>query len=644
MANFTLETNRNTAITNIPRLTFQLPQSTSGTVPSTSTPIFFCQTGCQLEFEFKNITNATLKNDGNYFTIIPNDNSNNYINWNGTGVSGQNMTRFDLKEIKFSAPARDVVGAITYNKSIQFYLTFVNSTYTNIMIVISIIGQANNVGTAQTDGFILLNSLAPQIPLRNETKTVSNLGNVNLGNLLPPNKSFFSTLLNDNNLQYIFMTRIIDIPESFLNNLISRVIGSQQSYQSKVNQYTQQIPTNPQGTIIFYTENVKPISSDQVYVCNSNCDRVVGDSTLLQPTFGSSSTTKSESRSASSPSKNIGGATAEKLQEEECEEEYIFPGTRTNVNVKDGSTSSTSADNSNQKNLTNKETNDAVTISIWISILIIFIVIGNILILYWLAKAANVKGMEFFSRELWLNKKNIPWIIITFIGLGGITSCLIAAIFVSKEEISNNDDSTHKFKIRSWALLLIGVIGFYLPCIIILFLKAKNFRGINRTGEIGTNNYSNYPEISKFETLSKKIVKDYSLNPTNFIESSSGKSNLLEASKIYNSLPSDQKSILDKNNPQLSSFIAPSSKLLQEIKSSNSSSLSVTNKKELTDLIQSLDKKPIIVTPKIRNGFLGFITANPDNQYLKDIRKNVKIGSVIPAGLEKFLEESKNIK
>ena len=48
------------------------------------------------------------------------------------------------------------------------------------------------------------------------------------------------------------------------------------------------------------------------------------------------------------------------------------------------------------------------------------------------------------------------------------------------EEISNNDDSTHKFKIRSWALLLIGVIGFYLPCIIILFLKAKNNRILSR--------------------------------------------------------------------------------------------------------------------------------------------------------------------
>ena len=55
MANFTLETNRNTAIQNIPRITFQTPQSTTGANPSTTSPIFFCQIGCQLDFQFSNI-------------------------------------------------------------------------------------------------------------------------------------------------------------------------------------------------------------------------------------------------------------------------------------------------------------------------------------------------------------------------------------------------------------------------------------------------------------------------------------------------------------------------------------------------------------------------------------------------------------
>ena len=117
------------------------------------------------------------------------------------------MIRFDLKEIKFSAPAKDVVGSITYNKSIQFYFTFVNSTYPNIMIVISIIGQVNNVGSTMTDGFVLLETLASQIPTRNQIKNVSNLGNVNLGNLLPTNKSFFSTIIDESTIQYISMTR-----------------------------------------------------------------------------------------------------------------------------------------------------------------------------------------------------------------------------------------------------------------------------------------------------------------------------------------------------------------------------------------------------------------------------------------------------
>ena len=639
MANFTLETNRNTAITNIPRLTFQLPQSTTTVIPSTVTPIFFCQTGCQLEFEFKNITSATFKNDGNYFTIIPNENSNNYINWNGSGVSGQNMTRFDLKEIKFAAPARDVVGAITYNKSIQFYLTFVNSTYTNIMIVISIIGQANNVGTTQTDGFVLLNTLSPQIPLRNDVKTVSNLGNVNLGNLLPTNKSFFSTLLNDNNLQYIFMTRIIDIPESFLDNLISRVIGSQQAYQSKVNQYTQQLPTNPVGTIIFYTENIKPINSDQAYVCNSNCDRVVGNASLLQPTIGSSTTTASATPSTTTRTMT---ATSKLQQQEECEEEYIFPGTKTRVNVKSGSTPSTSADTSNEKELTSseqKKTSNLIFFTILFIVSLIIALFPTILIL--VKSTINSNFMGFFSSELWLNKKNIPWIIIAFIGFIGLSICIIISLIkFDEEKYDNKPESEQKIKIESWKLILIGssIWAFCLLILLMPILKRKYFK------ETETNNYENYgnnPEISKYDSLSNSIIRDYTSNPDNFLTSSSGKSKILEASKIYNNLSPSQKSILDKKNPQLANLFAPNSKLLQYIQSPSTASLSPTNKKDLNNLIQYLDKNLGIVTPKVLSGYEGLKLANPDNKNLKDIENEVKLGSVVPASLKRLLPQYK---
>jgi hypothetical protein len=640
MANFTLETNRNTAITNIPRLTFQLPQSTTSSVPSTISPIFFCQTGCQLEFEFKNITSATLKNDGNYFTIIPNNDSNNYINWNGSGVSGQNMTRFDLKEIKFAAPARDVVGAITYNKSIQFYLTFVNSTYTNIMIVISIIGQANNVGTAQTDGFILLNALAPQIPLRNDVKTVSNLGNVNLGNLLPTNKSFFSTLLNDNNIQYIFLTRIIDIPESFLNNLISRVIGSQQAYQSKVNQYTQQIPTNPVGTIIFYTENIKPINSDQTYVCNSNCDRVVGDAKQLEPTFSSSTTARSAS---TGPSQRVGEVPPNNNQKkEDCKEEYVFPGTKTNVKVKSGSTPSTSADTSNQTELTSSEQKKSFNLIFYSIVYIISLIIALFFTILILVKSTiNSNFSSFFSRELWLNKKNIPWIIIAFIAFIGLSICIIISLIKKDEEkYDNKPESEQKIKIESWKLILIGSsIWIFSLLILAIPIFRREFVRESRINNYG--NFDNYSEIDKFETLRNKIVRDYSSNPNNFLTSSSGKSKILEAFKIYNNLFPYEKSIFDKNNPQLASLFAPNSKILEYIQSPSSSSLSATNKKDLNNLIQYFDKNIGIVTPKVLSGYEGLKLVNPNNKYLKDIENDLKLGNAIPPVLKQILDEYK---
>lgn len=624
MANFTLETNRNTAIQNIPRLTFQLPQSTSGTNPSTTSPIYFCQIGCQLDFQFTNISSAKLQNNGTFFTITPTDNSNNYINWNGSGASGQNMIRFDLKEIKFSAPAKDVVNSITYNRSIQIYFTFVNTTYPNIMIVITIIGQANNVGNALTDGFVLMNSLTPQIPLKREIKNISDLKNVNLGKLLPTNKSFFSTLIDTNSIQYISMTRIIDIPQIFLDTLISRVLNGPDDYQSKVNKYTQQIPSNPPGTIIFYTENIKPINSDEAIVCNANCDQVVGNASLLTPEFGKS-TTAAGTRAISS--KTITKKPAN-VPAEECEEEYLFPGSTTKVNVKCGG-SSTSADTSNEKNLTNEEISKSTTQGILIGLFIVLIIAGTILIFLFLTKAANVNWREIFSPQLWTNPGNIPWIIVTFIGFLAIFSCTTAALFKINEETSDKDISKHKIKAKSWELFLIG-FSIWLVCIIILFLQSKYSFGKDRFG--------NSNEIERFDSLRNRIISDYSSNPSAFTaQGSSGRTNLLEASKIYNNLSPNQKAIINRNNPQLASLLGPNSKLIQEL----GSEYKIGDQKGLSALIQSLEKNPVLITPKVESAFKGLRAANPDNKRLAAMNNNITVGSTVPVGLRAYIKSKK---
>lgn len=633
MSNFTLETNRNTAIQNIPRLTFQPPQTTTGANPSTTSPIFFCQIGCQLDFQFTNINSATLKNDGTYFTIIPADNSNNYINWNGSGASGQNMIRFDLKEIKFSAPARDVVNSITYNRSIQFYYTFVNTTYPNIMIVITIIGQANNVGNALTDGFILLRSLTNQIPLRNETRTVSNLKNVNIGKLLPSNKSFFSTLIATNSIQYISMTRIIDIPQGFLDNLISRIYGDTNAYETRVNEYTRQIPSNPPGTIIFYTENIKPINSDQSIVCNANCDQVVGDSSLLTPEFG---TTTTQTRGAGTTSTRTIPRPTRPVPQEECEEEYVFPGRRTAVRINSGGTG-TSADTSNEKELTTGEKTKAVGDGAFIGLSIVFIIGLSFLIFVFLTKAANLYFFwGIFSRELWLNPKNIPWIIVAFIGFLAITSFLIAAICKLNEE-SNKDESEQNKKIKSWELAIIG-LSIWFVCALILVLKFtslfeklveryRNNNGINR-------GYSYSGNIEKFDNLTSRIINDYTSNPSSFATPDSpSRKNILEASKIYNNLTPEQKSLLNKNNPQIANLIGPNSKIIQQLSSNNP--YPPQDRKQLENFVTYLQKNPVIVTPKIKGIAEGIEPINPR-------LKELQVGQPVPPGLRGLIKSKIN--
>lgn len=636
MANFTLETNRNTAIINIPRLTFQLPQSTTSTKPSTTIPIYFCQIGCQLEFQFTNITGAQLKNDGTYFTIIPTGNSDNYINWNGSGVSGQNMIRFDLKEIKFSAPAQDVVGSITYNKSIQFFFTFVNSNYPNIMIVITVIGQANNVGTAQTDGFVLLNSLANQIPVRNEIKTVSNLRNVNLGFLLPPNKSFFSTLISDNTIQYISMTKIIDIPDSFLDSIISRVLGSVNGYQTKVNQYTQNIPSNPPGTIIFYTENVKPINSDQAYVCNSNCDRVVGDATLLQPSFGQSTTTKTAT-SGSTPT--VSGSLKGKPLQEECEEEYIFPGTRTNVRIKSASAPTTSTDKSNISELTNND----VLQSILIAFFVLIIIGGSILIIFALYKATNIDGFRsIFSRELW-NLPNAGWITIGLLGLCSIIIFLAIFLDINSKQntIKNIEDSkrTEKEKKianqKAYVFLIIG-LSIFIICLGILAYKARKNTPYSNSFSSSSSNNSfprvkmlpqfgldpvKFPGISQFNSKMGSMISNYEKSPDTYFKGpgSKGALDFSDLSKNYNQLPSSIKSLLEKQNPSIAQYFKQSGDFAKNIISKNSLPKSL-----IDSMIGNTKKYQITQQTGITQEIIDYI-----KEY-NDMVKNSKITPLIP--------------
>jgi hypothetical protein len=653
MANFTLETTRNTAFTNIPRLTFQMPQSTTGATPSTTDPILFCQKGCDLEFKFKNITSAKLKNDGTYFTITPPDNSENYINWSGSGKAGFDMIRFDLKEIKIAAPARDVVGSINYNKSIQIYFSFVNSEEKNrdIMIVISIIGQANNVGNAQTDGFILLNELTNQIPLRNEIRAVTSLKNVNLGNLLPSSKAFFNTLIDTQKIYYISMARIIDIPENFLNNMISRVVGGQQAYQSKVNQNTQQIPSNPTGTFIFYSENLKTIGSDQAYVCNADCNRVVGDASLLQPIFGSSTDTRIPGTST----RTAPGAPGAPSKEIPCEEEYVYPGTRTAVKIKSASTPATSTDKSNEKELTSSELG-----IVWVlSAFGLMICVLTIFILATMSIASGVTSfLGFFSRELW-NVPNIPFILAGLIG--GITLVVGVSITMVILNKNNQPDQPEEDKDKQpWIGLIVG-LSVWLLCLIPLAFfafKAKRY-SYNSFGNSSSNYSSNSfsqqnpfalpinptlpgfdpaGKIIPFNTQAGKILSSYKSapSPADFLKpGSSGIQDILAASKQYNQLSPIAKGTLAKYSPSLVPYLDPKGQFIQNIQS--------TPPQTLKSFIESLNyynlmsKTQPLVTKDLIHHLQKYQSRIKNNDLEKLLIKGLKVGDPIPIEVYKYV-------
>ena len=321
MPNYNDNNTRDNSIDQLPRMTFQLPNTESGNALTTISPVFFCQAGCSVEYHFSNITSCQFNNDGKKFTITPTDTTNiNYIMWNGTDVnSGEKMTQFTLKEIYFTAPAKDYIGTNSdiLSQSIQYYFVFVNEKYSNLMICISIIGSVNNLGNApKSNGFVMLETLSTRIPAVNVQSQLGNLNNFNLGTLIPPNKPFFNTLVT-NNIQYIILTEVVDVPVEFFSNMTTIVNGGTQLYTSKMNQFKTNIPVNPPSTILFYNENSQTLDN-QSLVCNSNCDLVPGKK--ITPTIGKYTTVKSDKK----PEPKLKTISGTEIPLEECQTEEVW--------------------------------------------------------------------------------------------------------------------------------------------------------------------------------------------------------------------------------------------------------------------------------------------------------------------------------
>ena len=323
MPNYNDNDTRDNSIDQLPRMTFQLPNTESGSALTTITPVFFCQAGCSIEYHFSNITSCQFNNDGKKFTITPTDTTNiNYIMWNGTDInSGEQMTQFTLKEIYFTAPAKDYIGTNSdiLSQSIQYYFVFVNEKYSNLMICVSVIGSVNNLGNApKSNGFVMLETLSTRIPTVNVQSQISNLNNFNLGTLIPPNKPFFNTLIT-NNIQYIILTEVVDVPVDFFSNMATMVNGGTQLYTSKMNQFKTNIPVNLPSSILFYNENSQSLDNDQSFVCNSNCDLVPGKK--ITPTIGKYTSVKSDKKPEP---KNLTTISGTEIPPEKCETEEVW--------------------------------------------------------------------------------------------------------------------------------------------------------------------------------------------------------------------------------------------------------------------------------------------------------------------------------
>ena len=539
MPNYNDVNDRNTAISGLPRMIFQLPNSESGTASSAINPVFFCQSGCSIEYHFSNITSCTLDNDGNKFMITPTDTQNiNYILWNGTDInSGESMTQFNLQEIYFTAPAKDYIGTDNsiLNQSIQYYFVFVNQQFNNLMICISIIGNVNNLGNSpKSNGFIMLQTLSSQIPVLNNSSQLNSLSNFNLGTLIPPNKPFFNTLVS-NNIQYIIVTEIVDIPIDFFSNMNAIVNGSSQIYTQKLNRFLANTPANPLNTILFYNENSPLLDDNSAYVCNSNCDLVPGKQ--INPTIGGRN-------SSNLPATNLGTGPNDPnnptiQNSEECDVEEVWsgaPGAPGAPGTPGAPGASGTIKTPDEIKKIENEQNSTTTIAITVSFgIIMFVLIA-------------VVGYRKYS-----NTSSIMQLVSLIIGSISIIICFTVGcvLYVSK---GNS---------LGWVPYLIGCIVWFI-CFGIILYSGQN-ESISSFFGIPTNGSSSSSSSSSSSMKSQKqqnIIIPQSNNKPSFFSKLFGGPSSSSASSIV--VPSS----LSSSSSSSSSIVVPSSSLSSSSSSS----------------------------------------------------------------------------
>lgn len=442
MPNYNDNDTRDKSIDELPRMIFQLPNTESGTALPSGNPVFFCQSGCAIDYHFSNIKSCQFDNDGKKFTITPTDTANiNYVMWNGTDMnSGEKMVQYTLKEVYFTAPAKDYIGTNNeiLNQSIQYYFVFVNEKFSNLMICVSVIGSVNNLGNApKSNGFVMMETLSTRIPTVDVKSNLGNLNNFNLGTLIPPNKPFFSTLIT-NNIQYIILTEIVDIPVSFFSNMATMVNGGTQLYTAKMNQFKTNIPKNPPTTILFYNENSQ-LLDNQNFVCDSNCDLVPAKK--ITPSIGTYTSSESEKKKEEEKKKKT--ISGDELPPEKCDIKKVWVDKSTKPKIENPIKSSGTI----QDPITSDK-DPTIVIALTVSIMIV-LVVGTIV---WFLKKTNkniisiiilVVGLVCFIIGLsvgcgiYIQKPETYWISYLF----GIFVWLISVILLNRFKYYNSNYS-----------------------------------------------------------------------------------------------------------------------------------------------------------------------------------------------------------
>lgn len=257
--------------------------------------ILICDDLCNLDFFYKRNNKIISENTGKYLSIKYDNGS--FISYNGAN-NNTSSNKYFLKNIIFTAPIKNWIGGERNINGIEMILFHSSEDNNSCQLTSVILFPSSSDEDKEKLSYKFFEKFIDKntFPIRN--KGPKDLENIEweATDLLPEDKSFYTYNDPDNDsVNWIIMENDIGVPEKFISNFMSFVLGINSSNKNTILGVNDSTPNNPGDLIIFghkmllSNETINRIEKKRLLGCNNinnsatnNTDTNANNTTNLQ--------------------------------------------------------------------------------------------------------------------------------------------------------------------------------------------------------------------------------------------------------------------------------------------------------------------------------------------------------------------------